>query len=97
MSDERWRNLTKSQREQIERLDAMSDDEIDLSDIPEHRDPEFWAKAEVGKFYKPVKQQLTLRLDSDVIAWFRRTQPKYQTAMNEALRTYMVEHARKSG
>ncbi len=96
MSDERWKSLTESQRAQIERLADMSDDEIDFSDIPEI-DPKDWVNAEVGKFYRPVKQQLTLRLDADVVDWFKRTQPKYQTAMNEALRRYMIEHARKSG
>ena len=93
-----WPKLTDEQREELRRIAEMPDDEIDLSDIPEKLD---WSKAERGKFYRPVKQQLTLRLDADVIHWFK-TQAKggkrgYQTRINQALRDYVKDRSRKAG
>jgi uncharacterized protein (DUF4415 family) len=74
------------------RLDAMTDDDIDLSDIPEIT-PEMFAKGIVRHGLKPVsKRQLTLRLDSDVVDWFKQQGRGYQTKMNALLRAYMEEH-----
>lgn len=73
-------------------LDELADEDIDLSDIPGITD---WSGAERGKFYRPVKQQITLRIDADVIAWFKAQAPQgrgYQTNINQALR----EHVRRS-
>jgi uncharacterized protein (DUF4415 family) len=66
----------------------MPDAEIDTSDIPEVRD---WSGAQVGRFYRPVKQQVTLRIDADVLAWFKAQGGKYQTAINEALREHVAK------
>jgi uncharacterized protein (DUF4415 family) len=65
----------------------MSDVDIDTSDIPEIVD---WRGAERGRFYRPVKQVVTIRLDADVVAWFKTQDRKYQTAVNRALREYML-------
>ena len=73
---------------------ALPDDRIDLRDIPEVRD---WSGAKRGVFYRPMKQQLTLRLDTDVVAWFREHAPGgrgYQTAINRALREYVRRRGR---
>lgn len=78
---------TDKARRELERLAAMSDDAIDTSDIPERRD---WSGAETGKFYKPVKKQITLRIDAEVLAWFKDRGGKYQSAINEVLRDHMV-------
>ena len=54
--------------------------------MPEVKD---WSDAKRGLFYRPVKQQLTLRIDSDLVAWFKSRTPQgegYQTNMNRALR-----------
>jgi uncharacterized protein (DUF4415 family) len=76
----------------FKRLDAMTDKDIDLSEIPEIT-PEMFAKGIVRRGLKPiVKRQLTLRLDSDVIDWFRSQGGRYQTRMNALLRAYMEEH-----
>lgn len=83
----------KTQQAEIEQLAEMPDDEIDTSDIPEVTD---WTVAEVGKFYRPVKKQVTLRLDADMLAWFKSQGNKYQTRINHALRDYMERH-RKTG
>ena len=72
--------------EQLEALAAMKDEDIDFSDIPEIRD---FAGFERGKFFRPIKQPVTLRLDADVLEWFKRRHSKYQTAINAALRQYI--------
>ena len=71
----------------------MRDEDIDLSDSPEWT-PEMFAKAVVRVGLKPVprKEQITLRLDGDVLAWFRSHGPGYQTQINALLRAYMNEH-----
>jgi uncharacterized protein (DUF4415 family) len=84
-------DLPEESRRQLAALAAMAEEDIDTSDIPEVLD---WAGAKRGLFYRPVKQQLTLRLDADVIDWFRREGTGYQSRMNAALREYV---SRKSG
>ncbi|MDR2893653.1 MAG: BrnA antitoxin family protein [Deltaproteobacteria bacterium] len=76
-------------QEQLEALDKMTDKDIDFSDIPEILN---WDGAERGKFYRPVKKSVTLRLDADVLAWFRHHHPKYQSGINAALREYVAAH-----
>jgi uncharacterized protein (DUF4415 family) len=83
----------KDKREaEIQRLVArgkISDEQIDLSDIPEITD---WSNAaRHGKFYRPVKQQTSIRLDADVLAWFKAQGKGYQTRMNEILRDAMLK------
>lgn len=77
--------LTKQQKREIA---ALAEEEIDTSDIPEILD---WSGAKRGLLYRPVKQQITLRLDADVIAWFKANAPGgrgYQTEINRVLREY---------
>ncbi|MBA3563132.1 MAG: BrnA antitoxin family protein [Gammaproteobacteria bacterium] len=71
------------------RLDAMRDEEIDFSDDPEAT-PEMFARAIVRKGLKPVptKEQVTLRLDADVLDWFKAQGKGYQTRINTLLRAY---------
>jgi uncharacterized protein (DUF4415 family) len=84
--------LTKQQRNDVAAIAAMRDDEIDFSDIP--RLPEsFWKNAVQNPFYRPVKRQLTVRLDADVIAWLRMQGRGYQTRINHLLRAAMLEAA----
>jgi uncharacterized protein (DUF4415 family) len=84
-------DLPEESRRQLAALAAMAEEDIDTSDIPEVLD---WSGAKRGLFYRPVKQQLTLRLDADVIDWFRREGTGYQSRMNAALREYV---SRKRG
>ncbi len=70
----------------------MAEEDIDTSDIPEVTD---WSGAKRGLFYRPVKQQLTLRLDADVIAWFRSNGTGYQSRINSALWEHVSREARK--
>lgn len=73
-----------------ERVDKMQEDAIDLSDSPELT-PEMFAKAVVRRGLKPrpKKVQFTLRVEEDVLAWFRSQGAGYQTKMNHLLRAYM--------
>lgn len=86
--------LTAKQRAELEALAGLPDDRIDTADVPEARD---WSSAKRGLFYRPVKRQLTLRIDADVIAWFKSRTPGgqgYQTQMNVALRDYIRRQSR---
>lgn len=91
--------LTEAQKDEMKALEAMSDDQIDYSDIPPTPES-FWANARRNPYYRPVKQQLTLRLDADLIAWFKRqTQDGrgYQRNINQALREYVETREKKVG
>lgn len=74
-------------RAELAALAAKRERDIDTSDIPEIR---HWRRAEMGKFYRPVKKSVTIRLDADVLAWFKARGGKYQTALNRALREYIA-------
>jgi uncharacterized protein (DUF4415 family) len=87
------KRLTPEQRAELKSLAALRDDAIDTSDAPELPD---WSGAKRGLFYRPVKQQLTLRLDADIVAWFKRhttSNEGYQTRINRALREYVQGQA----
>ena len=79
------------------RVDALRDRDIDLSDTPEIT-PEMFARAIVRKGLKPVprKMQLTLRLDDDVVSWFRAQGRGYQTRINAVLKAYKEAHQQRS-
>ena len=85
-------DLSRRQKKEIDQLLQMNDGEIDFSDIPEITD---WSETVRGKFYRPVKKQITLRLDADMIEWFKSKGNKYQTRINQALREYMITHQRE--
>lgn len=80
---------TKQQLKELEALKAMSDEEIDYSDLPATT-PDQWRGAERGKFYRPLKRQITLRIDADVVEWFKAQGSGYQTRINEVLREAMI-------
>lgn len=81
------KKLSKMQKRDIAAIAAMKDEEIDLSDMPEVLD---WSKAEVGKFYRPPKKAVTMRLDADVLEWLKGFGKGYQTRANLLLRHAMV-------
>jgi len=88
-------NLTTAQQDELAALAALPEDQINTRDVPEQKD---WSGARRGVFFRPVKRQLTLRLDADLIAWFRERAPNgvgYQTKINDALREYVTHHARE--
>ncbi|HEV3041426.1 MAG TPA: BrnA antitoxin family protein [Candidatus Angelobacter sp.] len=85
------RKPTKEQKREIAAISAKTDADIDFSDIPQHFD---WSAAEIGKFYRPPKKPVTLRLDMDVIQWLKADGRGYQTKANWLLRQAML-HSRK--
>ena len=84
--------LTKAQSAELQALDGLREDQINTTDIPEILD---WSDARRGVFYRPVKQQITLRLDADVVAWFKAHVHHgrgYQTDINRALREHVERY-----
>ena len=86
--------LTDAQKAELEALEKLSDDEIDLSNIPEMTDEE-WAKARRGMFYKPDWQDVTLQLDRNVVDWFKEHAETLEEA-HEAINQALVEHMRRA-
>ena len=83
--------LTEAQKAELEALEAMPDDQIDYSDIPEMTEAE-WSKAKRGMDYQPDWQDVTLRLDQNVIDWFEEqaeTPEKAHKDINQALMAHM--------
>ena len=79
-------HLPKASKTDLARLDAMRDEDIDYSDIPELTDT-FWKYMRV---LRPApKKMLSLRIDSDLLAWFRAQGKGYQTEINTVLRAYV--------
>jgi uncharacterized protein (DUF4415 family) len=81
------RKLTTAQKRDIRAIAAKRDDKIDFSDAPLIVD---WSRAEIGRFYRPAKKPVTMRLDSDVIAWLKAGGRGYQTKANWLLRHAML-------
>jgi uncharacterized protein (DUF4415 family) len=88
------RKLTKEQKRDIRAIAAKRDEDIDFSDDPAIVD---WSGAEIGKFCRPTKKPVTLRLDSDVIAWLKADGRGYQTKANGLLRHAMLHYRREKG
>jgi uncharacterized protein (DUF4415 family) len=77
---------------EIDALAALPEDTINTDDILEVRS---WDDAKRGVFYRPIKQQITLRLDADLVDWFKNHHQQdegYQTSINRALREYVSQH-----
>jgi uncharacterized protein (DUF4415 family) len=81
--------LTKAQRDHLSKLAALSDESIDTSDIPELTD-EAWSAGVRGRFYRPIKQQITARVDADVLDWLKSQGKGYQGRLNAILRREML-------
>ena len=82
--------LTERQKANIAELLANPNRVIDTSDIPELSE-EAWKTAVRGRFYRPVKKAVSLRLDADVIAWLKKDGEGYQTRANRMLRELMLK------
>ena len=81
------RKLTREQQRQIAAIAEKKDAAIDLTEIPEVTD---WSAAEMGKFYRPPKKPVTMRLDTDVVEWLKSYGRGSQTRVNHLLRHAMV-------
>ena len=83
---------SRKQQKELKTLAAMRDSQIDFSDQAEVRD---WSRAVVGRFYRPIKKSLTIRLDADVLAWLKAQGRGYQTRINQLLRSAMESKPRR--
>ena len=84
--------MSSSREQRLKKLDEIKDKEIDYSDIPE-LDDTFWANAVLE--YPVKKKPVTLRLDADVLDWFRSLGKGYQTKINSVLRSFYEAHKKK--
>ena len=87
--------MTDDQKAELDALQELPDDQIDTTEVPEILD---WSEAKRGAFYRPVKRQITLRLDADVVSWFKANAKDgrgYQTDINRTLREH-VQRSEKS-
>jgi uncharacterized protein (DUF4415 family) len=85
--------LTDDQRQQLEYIDNLPDDQIDTSDIPEMTEEEWRSKTTyVGLHYRPGKKSVTIRLDEDMVKWSKKQGKGWQTKMNWVLRLYYAKH-----
>jgi uncharacterized protein (DUF4415 family) len=90
--------LTPEQIDRLKKVANLPDEEIDFSDIPDNDEGYDVAGRVRGLHYRPVKQQVTLRVDANVLDWFRRKTPKgYQTDINRVLSEYVAEQEKKAG
>jgi uncharacterized protein (DUF4415 family) len=85
------KKLSAAQLAELAALVALPDDEIDTTDIPE-APAENWIHARRGEFYRPLKQPVTIRLDVDVLTWFKEHAANggYQTEINRVLRRHVA-------
>jgi uncharacterized protein (DUF4415 family) len=99
--EERWHAIgmiddiivLAQKRKDLAKLAKMPDSQIDLSDIPEIKN--LPSAAVIGKFYRPRKTSVTIRLDADVLAWLKATGDGYQTRVNTYLRQLMQHSVRR--
>jgi len=84
--------LSPEQLDQLAKLEALPDDQIDTVDIPE-APAENWVHARRGELYRPIKQPVTIRLDADILAWFKEHAANggYQTEISRVLRRHVAE------
>ncbi len=85
------REIPESVLKELAAVSGKSDADIDYSDIPDASGQD-WSGAVRGQFYRPIKQQLTVRIDADVLEWLKNDGEKgYQKRLNAILREAMLE------
>ena len=88
--------ITPEERKRFREMEE-GNEAIDVSDIPPIP-PEAFKNAVRGRFYRPMKEQVTLRIDANVLDWFKRNTPKgYQTDINRVLSEYVAGQTKKAG
>lgn len=88
--------LSAAERAQLSRLAKLRDKDIDTVDIPEAPAGN-WICARRGEFYRPRKQAVTIRLDADLLAWFKEHAEGrgYQTEINRVLRQHVAQKEKR--
>jgi len=87
--------LAPKQKRELAALAGLPDERIDTADIPE-LPLRAWKNAVRGRFYRPVKKAVSMRLDADVVAWLKKRGKGYQTRANRILRQHMLADDRRS-
>lgn len=85
--------VSESIRKELAELAVKPENEIDFSDLPPTTEQD-WHDAVRGKFYRPIKHQLTVRIDADVLDWLKSQGKGYQSRLNDILRMAMIEKVR---
>ena len=83
-------SLPKVNKKEWARIDAIKEEEIDCSDIPEFKDASGFYPWQDRKMYRPVKVTVTCKIDADILAWLKQSGKGYQTRLNSILRREMV-------
>jgi uncharacterized protein (DUF4415 family) len=88
--------LSAEERDQLAKLAALPEDQIDTVDIPEAPEAS-WTDVRRADLYRPVKKPVTIRLDADVLTWFKEHSASsgYQTEINKVLRRHVAEAEKK--
>jgi len=88
--------LSPEERDQLAKLAALPEDQIDTADIPEAPEAS-WTDVRRADLYRPVKKPVTIRLDADVLTWFKEHSASsgYQTEINRVLRRHVAEAEKK--
>ena len=89
--------MDEDTKARLEALAALPDSEIDTSDIKEWSDDEFTQAVPFHDIYKPKKQQITTRIDADILLWLKSHGKGYQTLLNDLLRKEMIKECKGSG
>jgi len=84
------KTLPPVSKKELERVDAIKDEDIDCSDIPEMTDSSNFRPWEHRQMFKPVKVSVTCKLDADIVAWLKQDGKGYQTRLNSILRQVMA-------
>jgi len=74
---------------EIRKLYARRDRSLDRSDVPQ-LSPGQWAKGEIGRFYRPIKTQISFRIDADLLAWLKSKGGGHLSRINAILREHMT-------
>lgn len=84
--------FSPEEREQLAKLQAMGDEDIDLSDIPELTEEQLSRGFRPG-LHRPIKMPVTIRLDADIVSWFKEHagDKPYQTEINRVLRQHVAK------
>jgi uncharacterized protein (DUF4415 family) len=90
------KTFSAAEQDQLAKLAALPDEDIDTADIPPAPDAN-WANARRGDLYRPLKKPVTIRLDVDVVTWFKdhATGNGYQTEINRVLRQHVAKTDRE--
>ena len=82
-------------KETLKRIDAIKEEDIDYSDIPP-LDDSFFERTPVELPIFKRKESVTLRLDSEILEWFKKQGKGYQTKINAVLKAYFNAHHRSA-